>query len=178
MKKAVCLFFVLIMISLLFSCDIGENTMKNHNQKISNQKLEEILDAIQAKDKNKIISSFSPEAIKKTDNFELSINALFDYFYGTVESYNDWGGPITETTKENGEILQILDSTYDIRTTKSEYRFTIQYVVKDTANKDNIGIHSLYIIKTAEDVTSQNAYWGDGKHTPGINIGIKNADLN
>ena len=155
---------------------MGETVMQNHDQKISNQKLEEILDAIQAKNKNRIILSFSPEAIKKTDNFELSIDTLFDYFYGTVESYNDWGGPITVTTKENDEILQIMDSTYDVKTTKSEYRITIQYVVKDTANNDNVGIHSLYIIKTAEDITSQSAYWGDGKHTPGINIGIKNAE--
>ena len=81
-----------------------------------------------------------------------------------------------ESRKENDEILQIMDSTYDVKTTKSEYRITIQYVVKDTANNDNVGIHSLYIIKTAEDITSQSAYWGDGKHTPGINIGIKNAE--
>lgn len=50
---------------------------------------------------------------------------------------------------------------------------TLPYT-QDTANIDNLGIHSLYIIKSEEDTDISFAYWGDGKDTPGINIGIKN----
>ena len=41
---------------------------------------------------------------------------------------------------------------------------------EDTADADNVGIRSLYIIRLADDTDPQFAYRGDEKYTPGINI--------
>ena len=53
------------------------------------------------------------------------------------------------------------------------YRIAIQSFTVDTANPNNVGIWSLYIIKAEDDEDPYSAYRGDGKYTPGIHINIK-----
>ena len=51
--------------------------------------------------------------------------------------------------------------------------YTMEYMLLDTADADNVGIRSLYIIRLADDTDPQFAYRGDEKYTPGININKK-----
>ena len=55
-----------------------------------------------------------------------------------------------------------------------QYRFAMEFMLQDTADADNVGIRSLYVIRLADDPNPQRAYRGDGENTPGININ-KNA---
>lgn len=64
-------------------------------------------------------------------------------------------------------------ATYDVETTQDKYRFAMEYMLLDTADADNVGIRSLYIIRLADDTDPQFAYRGDEKYTPGININKK-----
>lgn len=150
--------------------------MVDYDRKIANKKFEELTSAIQMRDEEQLTSLFSKESVKTSVEFDKAIEELFDYFEGSVESYDDWGGLYVSTEREEDQVLQVIESSYDVITTESEYRFAIQYVTKDTLNPDQVGVRSLYVIKMEDDTDPQYAYWGDGKNTPGINIGIPNAE--
>lgn len=146
----------------------------NNEQKIANKKFDEILEALETKDKEQLTALFSKESLRVAEEFDSSVNELFDFFEGEVESYDDWGAQEVSTSYENDEIIQIIESTYDVKTTDCEYRFAIIYIYKDTADSDNVGVKSLYVIKKEDDIDPEYAYWGDGKNTPGININVQN----
>lgn len=177
MKKEAVMFLILVIAMLLISCSLGENTMlidKDH--RIAHKQIEELLEAIQSKNKEKLISLFSENCLIKVQVLDESVEELFDYYEGCYESYDDGAGPFVETTKENDEIYQIMESSFEVKTTKCDYRFAIQYVTQDSTNADNVGIQSMYVIKMQDDTHLEYAYWGDGKNTPGINIAIPNAE--
>ncbi len=150
----------------------------DNDQRTAEEKVEEVLNAIQSKNNDMLTSLFSEVSLNKAATFDESVQELFDYFEGTVESYDEDGiGTFADTTKEIHRIVQIMESSCDVETTECKYRFAIQYVTKDTANRRNLGLHSLYIIKVQDDDTyPEYAYWGDGEFTPGIHIGIPNTE--
>ena len=177
MKKMSVLFLTLILELFLSACSLGGNGMiMDNDQKIANDKFEEIIEVIQSQNSDMLTALFSKESIDNEETFNNSVEKLFEYFTGTVESYDDWGACHVETTKEDDQILQIMESTYDVKTTECEYRFAVRYIAKDTVNSDNVGVQSLYVIRMQDDIYTEYAYWGDGKYTPGINIGIPNAE--
>ena len=161
----------LIVALLCTSCSFGE---PNSDQKIANARMDKVLNAIHNKDKEALKAMFSKKSIAQTENFDQSITDLFDYFQGDFVSYDDWAGPEGDETWEYGDKQKILYSSYDVKTSNKEYRFTIQDFTVDTADADNVGIHSLYIIKMEDDIDPQLGYRGDNKFTPGIHIGVKN----
>lgn len=161
-----------LVITLLFtSC--GGLGMFNNDKEVANAQMDKILNAIQKKNRTELESMFSKKAIVEAENFDQSISDLFDYFQGDFISYNDWGGPSGDETWDYGNKQKILYLSYDVKTSNQEYRFAIQDFTVDTANKNNVGIWSLYIIKMEDDTNPRYAYGGDDKSTPGINIGIK-----
>lgn len=175
MKKIGIILFILIFSIALCSCSSGGGSaIVDNDQKKANENFEQILEAIQAKDKNALISLFSKDCIENAKDLDESILVLFKYFEGEIEEYDDWGGPYVETTKENNQIIQIMEVSYDLKTSVQDYRVAVRYVTNDTTNISNIGLQSLYIIKTVDDSNLEYAYWGDGKFAYGINIGIKN----
>ena len=117
---------------------------------------------------------FSKSAIADAKNFDDSIKSLFDYYEGNVISYDDKSALGVGETREDGHRQKEFNSTYDVKTSERTYRFAIQDVTIDTANPDNVGIRSLYVIKMEDDTDPLFAYRGDGKNTPGINMNIKN----
>jgi len=134
--------------------------------------MDKVLEAIKNKDNVELKALFSQKAIAQAEEFGQSIDDLIDYFQGDFVSYNDWGGPGSFDGLNDdgtGRNWKRIDSTYDVETSEQKYRFAIQEFVQDIADKNNVGVWSLYIIKM-EDTDSQFAYWGDGKNTPGINF--------
>lgn len=186
MKKKF-LFVALISLTitlLLSSCSLGESNLWNRfndtDEKTANSRMDKVLEAIKNKDKDALKAMFSKKSITQAEEFDQSITNLFDYFQGDFVSYNNWGGPMSEggiNEDGSGRNWKRIDSTYDVKTSKNEYRFAIQEYIQDTADKNNVGVWSLYIIKMEDDIDPQFAYWGDGKDTPGINIGIKSMAL-
>lgn len=176
MKKIITLFLTFVILVALSSCSFGGNNMMlDNDQKTANYLFEKLLDALQSNDKDMLIKLFSINVFENIPNKQKVLEELFEYYTGEVESYDDWGGPVVETSKEDGVIIQVMESTYDVKTTECDYRFAIKRVTQDSSNSNNLGIHSIYIIKSSEDKYQDYAYWGDGKYTSGINIGVTNA---
>ena len=99
---------------------------------------------------------------------------LIDYFDGKTIFYNNQCALNASRTREDDFEKKTISSTYDVETDKQIYRIAIQDVITNTLDQNDVGINSLYIIIKSEDTDPNYAYRGDGKNTPGINIGIKN----
>ena len=167
--------------SQLNSSSLGGSNLwdrfNDNDQKISDKKMEQILDAIINRDKSTMEKLFSKKSIAEVKDLDGSISKLFDYFQGNFISYNDWNAVNADggiNDPGTGRSWKCLYSTFDVKTTKITYRFAIKEFIQDTANSDNVGICSLYIIKMEDDTDKQFAYRGDGKDTPGINFNVKN----
>lgn len=50
-----------------------------------------------------------------------------------------------------GRYWKCLYATYDVETTQDQYRFAMEFMLQDTADADNVGIRSLYVIRLADD---------------------------
>lgn len=153
------------------------NRFNNNDQKISNARMDKILEAVKKEDKEALKAMFSKKAISQAEHFDESIVKLFDFFQGDFISYNDWSGPMAEggiNEDGTGRNWKKLYSSYDVDTSKQKYRLAIQEFIQDTADVDNVGIWSLYIIKMKDDTDPQFGYRGDGMDIPGINFNRKN----
>ena len=176
MKKIRRLFPLITLMLLLTSCSMGDSNMRKmffarNDKQIANEQLEALLEAIQSKNAQAVKELFSDNAWAESGNMEKSILVLFDYFQGELVSYKSWAGPSVHATKNHGEYWKSYDCTYDFETSKDKYRLAMEIITVDTTDADNIGIRSLYIIRFEDDTDQNCAYWGDGEHTPGINIG-------
>ena len=171
---------IVLAVTVLFSaCSLGEqsNLRREYfrsDQDTANDSFEKICKAVKSKDKVAMQKMFSKNAIGKSENFNTEMDDLFGFFQGQVLSYNDWGGPGTEETTDDGRDWKYIVSTYDVKTGVQDYRFAIRECVEDTGYPDNVGLWSIYIIKLQDDTDPKFAYRGDSKWTPGINFNIKN----
>ena len=88
-----------------------------------------------------------------------------------------WAGPTVSESISDGEYQQEYQCTYDVITTEGVFRFAIGIVVEDSADKDNIGVYALYVIR-GENTDMDFAYGGDGNWNPGIHFDLVYAGNN
>ena len=166
---------ILIVITLFFSssCQQGGSMIsKDTDHQKAQELIETVLKAIQDEDHQKLKSLFAQTTLNQLQSFDESVDELFYYFQGSVESFDDGAGPFVSTTKEDNLIFQLMESSFVVKTDVCEYRFAMQYITK--GHPENIGITSLYVIRTTDDKNLDYMYWGDGNFTPGIHIAISN----
>ena len=135
----------------------------------ANTKKVELLDSLQSGNHSAIKKLFAPNKIADIEDFDEDIDELLGYYKGEYVSY-DKSGPGTITDKHYGDVIKYYMMSFDVTTTEDKYRFGIIWYVEYTADKGNVGIWSLSVIR-AEDDPNSFSYWGDGSQTLGINIG-------
>ena len=171
MKKTLLLLPIIGLVLVLTSCSLRRNFLMTDDRAIANKQFEDLIDAAKMQDADALKALFSQNVLNEVENIEESIQKLFDYFEGEMVSYNDWAGPgVTAKNDADGYWKQYY-STYDLETTQDKYRLAMEIITVDTADADNVGIRSLYIIRFEDDTDQNCAYRGDGAYTPGINIG-------
>ena len=147
----------------------GDDTTKTTN------KLEELLEAIENQDSSAIMSLFSESSKENIEEFEASTKELINYYSGVHQSIDSLiGAPITHSRDEKTGEQRTLANAFEVTTSECVYRIWLAWNEKDTANSENVGINSFYIINKEDDINLFAGYCGDGKGTPGINIGIQN----
>ena len=140
--------------------------------------VEKIANACYNRDVETLSSLFSPNMIRQTHNFTEQLTALIGYYgEGKIVSVNQNGGT-GGGSKDNGEVVQSEMSSFDITTECQDFRIAVYSVIIDTANPDNVGIWSLYIIRASEDTDLNDPYYGDGLNRIGIHLGIVGGELN
>jgi len=142
------------------------------SHKIADARLEQILDTISNKDKDSLKALFSKQALSEVDDFEGSMESLFDYIQGDIQSWKSTGAytfPEEINADGTGNHKKEAESTYTFTTSEQEYRIAVYEYTIDTANPDNLGVYSICVISSEDDQYSEIVYWGNGE--AGINIG-------
>ena len=166
MKKTL-IFLVVSVLLILTSCKFA---FVDSDSEKAKKCLEDLLINLQEENTEKTKSLFALNAIIDLENFDEDIFKLFQYFNGNYETFiSDGLGTFNEV--EHGKNKKYYLITSDVKTTENTYRFAIKWYVEDDFDSENIGIHSLYVIKFEDDPYSEYSYGGDGLWTNGINIG-------
>ena len=130
--------------------------------------LEQLIDAIENQDKDAVEGLFSSQALDLATDIDQQMSELFDFFQGTVESWDRTGSSsvknIEGDTRETKNI-----AWYDVVTSNDSYVFfMISNDSTGTMNSDVTGLYSLWVINKEEE-DSQLTDWED-MEIPGIHI--------
>lgn len=118
---------------------------RNGDEKYANKRFQDILSAIEKKDKNKIISMFSGSI--RSNLGEGDIDKLFDFIVGNVEKWEKRGGPGVSESVNSGEKSKTINSYYNLYTTEETYFFFIEDCQINTADTNGEGLILLLVVK-------------------------------
>ena len=154
MSKFKAIVLLITTICFLSSCSLGglrtEMLNRESDDTKANIRLEQILDTIKNKDKDTLKSLFSKQALNETDDFDGSVDDLFDFFLGEVDSWEKSSGPGVSETNDYGHITKEVSSYYYVNTDKQQYFFLLRDYPVDTDHSSNVGLYMLLVVK-AED---------------------------
>lgn len=167
--KKICLLLI-VLVLFLTSCDnIG--VLNEDDSMIANNTFERLINKIKANDSSGIESLFSSAAQDTTSDLEENCVDLIQFMQGDIVSISDAadGGMSVDCKTEKGKIVKTIVSTFTCETDLHKYYVAMKECTKDDFDHDNIGVLSIYIIRS-EDWKEDGTYGGDGKWTPGIHI--------
>lgn len=152
MKKGMILMLLLTLLSLT-GCrylDTGSD--------LAEQTLEQLIQAVEAKDAAAVKAMFAPAVIDNTDNLDQQVSDLLDFCTGELTDYQRYG-PSTHMSRCATARTKYVQASFDLTTTAGEYRIALRICVIDSENPENVGITALHIIRR-ENSDPTHAYWG------------------
>ena len=167
MKRTVS-FLLLICSSLfLFSCTLFpvSNVYSDHEK--CDKLMEKLSLSLTNNDFTCAKTFFSP-ILYDMDGFASDLQSLIDYFDGDVDTIKgrvDSGEYSNYDYEEKHHCLE-----YTIITNVDTFRFSLNYIEKDSRDKNNVGIKSLYVLKLSEDEFPDDRYTGDIESIDGIHV--------
>lgn len=170
MKKWLILGLVFLMV-FQTSCTREEPyTWVDSDSANADAQMDLLLEGIKTQNAEMILSLFAPNAVAEMPDIEKDIDALLLYCNGRMGQYNNWGGPYSESSVEYGERKTAVFGTYDVGSENATYRFAFQYVSRDTAEPENVGLWSICVKLEEDEKELEFAYWGSSLYTTGIHI--------
>ncbi len=137
----------------------------NDDSTVAAKRFEQILTAIESKDKDSLKAMFSKQVLEESTNIDKDIDYLFNFFQGDIVSWEK-ASLSSHENRNYGEKEKEIWSSFYVDTTEQKYlAFIIEYA-EDTTYPENVGVYTLRIIK-AEDEETHSGYWQDMK-IPGI----------
>lgn len=162
-KKFLILFFI-VTILLLSSCSLGGSRtkmlFKDNDDKKAEARLKEVIEALENQDKDALKAMFSEKALDEADDFDGSMDNLFDFFQGEVDSWEKPSGPTVFESNDYGHKTKKVSSYYYVNTDKQKYFFLLRDYPVDTDHPNNVGLYMLLVVK-AED--EEKIWDGDQK---------------
>ena len=130
-----------------------------------NGAVEKFLKSVCKRDETTIRDLLSPSAIEKIDNFEESLQDLYDYIDGDLVHYKRlWAGQ-DHKERHDGKTIVIHYTPYEFCTTTGDYYIAVKYVERDDFKKGNEGFEQIFII--CKDCVSED----DGIYLGGLVVG-------
>ena len=149
--KRLLLFVTSVVLAFgLTSCSgIGrEFDLFRNDEAIADEYCEEIIDALENQDTDKLKSMFSTSALAEAENIDEGLAYVMDFFQGETTLID--GGCSTSESVDHGEKTIRLEGRYWVTTDKDEYFIFFVYDDVDTENPDNVGLYMLQIVKASE----------------------------
>lgn len=166
MKKCFGIIICVLLINLtLTSC----GGFFENDDKLANQKMEEILNVIQAGNEEDLKALFSADI---SMNLNEGIEELRNYYKGNYQSFERVGGPNVSDSFSYGKSKKTIKTSYLVSTDVEQYCVYFRWCIEDDFDNQNIGVRSLYIIRSIDNPHFQKfVYWGDGSGSEGIYVG-------
>lgn len=122
------------------------------SDKKADARMEEILETLENQDQEALKTMFSKQALDEADDFDNSLDYLFEFFQGNVDSWKQ--DKISgETSIEYGKKTIMIESWYTVTTDKDVYMFYVIDYTKNTIDPDNAGLYTLRVIKAEDEAT-------------------------
>jgi hypothetical protein len=130
------------------------------------KKLEEVIDALKNKDRDKARALFSTQALKDADDIENGIDYLFELVQGEIVEVGKltWG---TSESVEYGKVESKINAWCEFTTTEAEYYLYMLIFDEDDYNRKNIGLYSLRVVLMDDNYPKHVTYVQDMRE-PGI----------
>lgn len=162
MRKCISILLVIFSLIYMVGC-----TLYMTDDEIADENMNKLIEYLDAKDKEEIKKLFAPNIVAQIDKFDESVEELLEYYQGDFISLDRHAVGTTDS-KDGNHVRKELDMSFDVLTTENKYRIGILWQVKDTLDKDNIGITSLYILEFNKDPYPNYVYRSGGEI--GINV--------
>ena len=168
MQKVKVVLTILTTALLLSACNNGGDAVLFDDGSLNaDNRLEEILTAIDENDSDELENMFSKTTLSQVDNFQEQAENLFQLFEGTVKFWERTGFTSSTSTDDGEKNTQSI-AWYNVTTDKMEYVFFTIECTKDTKQTDNVGLSTLSVVRKADE-ESKLTYWQD-MQIPGIYI--------
>ncbi|MDD3173818.1 MAG: DUF5104 domain-containing protein [Herbinix sp.] len=130
------------------------------DDKKADDRLKEVIEALEKQDKDALKAIFSKQALNDAEDFDGSMDYLFDFFQGDVDTWEKSSGPTVFKSNNHGHKKKEVKSYYYVTTDKQKYFFLLRDYPMDTDYPDNVGLYMLLVVK-ADD--REKIYDGDQK---------------
>lgn len=144
---------------------------KEDAEQAAEQTVAQLLEALQQDDKAAAEDLFAANMRASLADFSQSLDELFAYFDGEVQSISRTGFFGVMGGQDWGDNTLSTRMSYDITTTDGGYRMVFRLVCLDTKTPENEGLWSFSIIRAEDDPCPDTAYEGDGTYPVGIHVG-------
>ena len=112
----------------------------------ADERIEDIVSAIENKDKEALKSLFSKIAIEEAENFDSDADYLFELIQGNIESW-ERDGWSSGGRNNHGKRTMMIRYVFDLVTDEDVYRFFVIDYNEDTIDPDNEGVYMLELIE-------------------------------
>jgi len=135
--------------------------------------MDKIINVINSREHRQLSDLFIYE-VKQLENFETQVSDFYEFCSSKITNW-DKNACSTIQDKDGNYESKFQEMSFTLLGEEEDYQVCIQWCLFWTPNsveETKIGIWSLYIIKKSQNSQPKFNYWGDGKWTKGINIGI------
>ncbi|WP_075720782.1 DUF5104 domain-containing protein [Roseburia sp. 499] len=135
-------------------------------QEQSDETMQSIMNALKAKDAEKLKDLFSPYALEHMENIDEKIAELMDFYPGNESGYE--GNCSMGGARNYGDITVILRGTYDV--TGEEKNYEVRFIVIPQ-NDEEPEKEGLYLIEVmTEEAEPEGFKWRNEDDEPGIYV--------
>lgn len=128
-----------------------KNFWEYSDESLADNRMEQFFCAVKNQDRESINGLFSKKAYNEAENFDKSIDDLFDYIQGDCVYWGVDGSPVVYDSVENGKKTKQLMTWYYLNTDEQKYFvFIVDYPI-DSIDPENEGIYTLMIIKGEDE---------------------------
>lgn len=153
MKKAIIFFCIALCLAILLSsCSLffGRERMSDydsHREKM----MKVLIEAIKSEDRDTVRAMFSEKALREAEDFEASLDELFEYIQGEIVSFEKAGPAGNHLARREGKTRIELPYYYYIYTTEEKYYISMRDFYIDEIDPENEGLYILYLVKVEDE---------------------------
>lgn len=153
MNKYIIALSLVASLVILSSC-LGRGIVYSDDGQKANARLEQVIEAIENRDKNALRAMFSQQALAEAEELDERMDYLFDFIQGDIESWEEIVAGATSESIRQGNKVKKSRSWYYVDSDKEKYLFFLLEYPVDTEHPENVGLYMLQVIK-AEDEDTQ-----------------------